>query len=66
VPGVGWVPPADVMRLMEAIESDGGAVIGPYREPLGGLWQVMAALPVELVEPTPYQRDLPRRTSRDS
>lgn len=52
------VPPADVMRLMEAIESDGGAVIGPYREPLGGLWQVMAALPVELVEPTPYQRDL--------
>jgi ParB family transcriptional regulator, chromosome partitioning protein len=52
------VPPAEVMRLMEAIESDGGAVIGPYREPLGGLWQVMAALPVELVEPTPYQRDL--------
>jgi ParB family chromosome partitioning protein len=46
------------MRLMEAIEADGGSVIGPYREPLGGLWQVMAALPLELVEPTPYQRDL--------
>ena len=54
----GGVPPQAVMRLMEAIEGDGGAVIGPYREPLGGLWQVMAALPVELVEPTPYQRDL--------
>jgi ParB family transcriptional regulator, chromosome partitioning protein len=52
------VPPAEVMRLMESIEGDGGAVIGPYREPLGGLWQVMAALPVERVEPTPYQRDL--------
>ncbi|HEV8600759.1 MAG TPA: ParB N-terminal domain-containing protein [Gemmatimonadales bacterium] len=52
------VPPAELMRLMEAIEADGGAVIGPYREPLGGLWQVMAALPVDLVEPTPYQRDL--------
>src|SRR5438552_7640655 len=52
------VPPAPVMRLMEQIESDGGSVIGPYREPLGSLWQVMAALPVELVEPTPYQRDL--------
>src|SRR6185503_10059340 len=52
------VPPAPVMRLMEAIEADGGTVIGPYREPLGGLWQVMAALPLELVEPTPYQRDL--------
>jgi ParB family chromosome partitioning protein len=47
-----------MMRLMEAIEADGGAVIGPYREPLGGRWQVIAALPVEQVEPTPYQRDL--------
>ena len=52
------VPPQGIMRLMEAVESDGGTVIGPYREPLGGLWQVMAALPVERVEPTPYQRDL--------
>jgi ParB family chromosome partitioning protein len=43
---------------MEAIEGDGGAVIGPYREPLGGLWQVIAALPIERVGPTPYQRDL--------
>lgn len=52
------VPPTAVMRLMEAIEVDGGAVIGPYREPLEGLWQIMAALPVDRVEPTPYQRDL--------
>jgi ParB family transcriptional regulator, chromosome partitioning protein len=51
-------PPAAVMRLMEAIESDGGTVIGPYREPLEGMWQVMAALPVDQVEPTAYQRDL--------
>ena len=51
-------PPAEMMRLMEAIEGDGGAVIGPYREPLGGLWQVIAALPIERVAPTPYQRDL--------
>lgn len=52
------VPPAAVMKLMEAIEGDGGTVVGPYREPLAGLWQVIAALPVERVEPTPYQRDL--------
>ena len=51
-------PPAPVMRLMEAIEADGGTVVGPYREPLGGLWQVIAGLPLEKVEPTPYQRDL--------
>jgi ParB family transcriptional regulator, chromosome partitioning protein len=54
----GGVPPAGIMRLMEAIEGDGGSVIGPYREPLGSLWQVIAALPIERVEPTPYQRDL--------
>lgn len=52
------VPPSAVMRLMEFIEADGGAVIGPYREPLEGVWQVIAALPVGRVEPTPYQRDL--------
>lgn len=54
----GGVPPAEVMRLMEGIEASGGVVVGPYREPLGGLWQVIASLPVEQVEPTPYQRDL--------
>jgi ParB family chromosome partitioning protein len=52
------VPPSAIMRLMEAIEADGGSVIGPYREPLEGLWQIIAALPVDKVEPTPYQRDL--------
>ncbi len=51
-------PPAPVMKLMEAIEADGGTVIGPYRDPLGSNWQVMAALPIEKVSPTPYQRDL--------
>src|SRR5215831_7767789 len=51
-------PPAEVMHLMEAIEGDGGAVVGPYREPLGGQWQVIAALPIERVAPTPFQRDL--------
>lgn len=51
-------PPGPVMKLMEAVEGDGGSVIGAYRDPLGGHWQVVAALPIEKVEPTPYQRDL--------
>jgi ParB family chromosome partitioning protein len=46
------------MQLMEAIEADGGTVIGPYRDPLGSHWQVLAALPLDRVAPTPYQRDL--------
>jgi ParB family transcriptional regulator, chromosome partitioning protein len=51
-------PPAALTRLAEAIESDGGSVLAPYKDPLGGHWQIFAALPIDLVEPTPYQRDL--------
>jgi ParB family transcriptional regulator, chromosome partitioning protein len=50
--------PAAVSRLVEAIEADGGSVLAPYKDPLGGRWQIFAALPIDLVEPTPYQRDL--------
>jgi ParB family transcriptional regulator, chromosome partitioning protein len=51
-------PPAAVMQLVEAIQADGGTVLAPYKDPLGGNWQIFAALPIDLVEPTPYQRDL--------
>lgn len=50
--------PAEVDALARAIAADGGAVIGTYREPLGGHWSVLAGLPIEKVEPTPFQRDL--------
>jgi ParB family chromosome partitioning protein len=39
------------------VEEDGGAVIGTYRDPFGGHGMVLAVLPLDLVEPTPYQRD---------
>ncbi|HJP57519.1 MAG TPA: ParB N-terminal domain-containing protein [Gemmatimonadales bacterium] len=51
-------PPAAVSRLAVAIEGDGGSVLATYRDPLGGNWQLFAGLPIDLVEPTPYQRDL--------
>ena len=51
-------PPAANGRLGERIVDDGGTILGSYREPLGGQWQVLAALPIDRVEPTPYQRDL--------
>jgi ParB family transcriptional regulator, chromosome partitioning protein len=51
-------PPAGLTRLAEAIEADGGTVLAPYKDPLGGNWQLFAALPIDLVEPTPFQRDL--------
>ena len=50
--------PAAVTELAQSIQADGGAVLAPYKDPLGGHWQIFAALPIDLVEPTPYQRDL--------
>jgi ParB family transcriptional regulator, chromosome partitioning protein len=50
--------PAALTRLAELIEAEGGKVLAPYKDPLGGNWQIFAALPIDLVEPTPYQRDL--------
>jgi ParB family chromosome partitioning protein len=51
-------PPGEVAELHRDIEGDGGKVLAIYREPYGGKWVVMAALPIDLVEPTPYQRNL--------
>ena len=51
-------PPAEVAELHRAIEGDGGKILAIYREPYGGRWVVLAALPIELVEPTPFQRNL--------
>jgi ParB family chromosome partitioning protein len=54
---LGVDPPAAITALAEQVRDDGGAVLGHYRDPLAGRWLVLAALPVDLVEPTPYQRD---------
>ena len=47
----------DAERLAEAVEDDGGVVLATYREPFGGTPVLFTALPVERVEPTPFQRD---------
>jgi ParB family chromosome partitioning protein len=51
-------PPVAVATLARTIEDDGGVVLGTYRDPLGSHWQMLAALPLDRVEPTPFQRDL--------
>lgn len=51
-------PPATLSGLQADIVADGGRVLGVYRDPLGGHWQILAALPLDKVAPTPYQRDL--------
>lgn len=50
--------PAEVSSLGRDIEADGGTVLSTYRDPLGGHWLILAALPLAKVEPTPFQRDL--------
>jgi ParB family transcriptional regulator, chromosome partitioning protein len=50
--------PAPVAELQASIADAGGVSLASYRDPLGGHWQVLAALPLDRVEPTPYQRDL--------
>jgi ParB family chromosome partitioning protein len=48
---------ADLDQLAEQVAKDGGAVLGRYSEPFGGTPVLLVALPVDRVEPTPYQRD---------
>ena len=51
-------PPAPVRALSDQVAADGGRPLALYREPVGGHWQIFCLLPVDRVEPTPYQRDL--------
>jgi ParB family chromosome partitioning protein len=43
--------------LAAQVERDGGAVIGVYRDPFGAKPVLIVSLPIDRVEPTPFQRD---------
>ena len=47
----------DLLDLTAAVKADGGAVLGSYRDPFGATPVLVVALPIDKVEPTPYQRD---------
>ena len=51
-------PPDSIAELQRTIERDGGKMLTTYREPFGEHWLILAALPIDQVEPTPYQRNL--------
>src|SRR6266480_4900366 len=42
----------------EAVEKVGGCVVGLYKEPFGGHPTLLSILPIDKIEPTPFQRDL--------
>jgi ParB family chromosome partitioning protein len=48
----------DAQAVAERIESVGGQLLGSYHDPLGKQPVLVAILPIESVEPTPFQRDL--------
>ena len=49
---------AEMTKLEALIEEAGGHTLAAYREPFGGHWVALAALPLDKVKPTPYQREL--------
>jgi ParB family chromosome partitioning protein len=48
----------ELAPIAEAVEQAGGCVISAYRDPLGGTALVFAVLPIDAIQPTPFQRDL--------
>jgi hypothetical protein len=51
-------PTGAAAEAAEAIANAGGCVVGSYKEPLGGHPILLSILPIDAVEPTPFQRDL--------
>jgi ParB family chromosome partitioning protein len=51
-------PQSEVAELHRTIDADGGKALAAYREPYGGRWVILAALPIEQVVATPFQRNL--------
>jgi ParB family chromosome partitioning protein len=48
-------PAADAAAVAEKV---GGRLVATYKEPLGGHPVLLAILPIDAIEPTPFQRDL--------
>jgi ParB family chromosome partitioning protein len=48
-------PSAASAEITAAVEKVGGCIVGSYKEPLGGHPIFIAILPIDSVEPTPFQ-----------
>jgi ParB family chromosome partitioning protein len=51
-------PQGAATEAAEAVEKAGGCVVGLYKEPFGGHQTLLSILPIDRIEPTPFQRDL--------
>src|SRR5688572_7615392 len=50
--------PRGAVEVRARIEEEGGLVLGCYSDPLGKNPLIFAMLPIDGIEPTPFQRDL--------
>ena len=48
----------EIRDVVNRVEKEGGSIVGACRDPLGGSPLVIAILPIDAIEPTPFQRDL--------
>src|SRR6516162_11933723 len=48
----------EIRDVINRIEKDSGSIVGSCRDPLGGSPLVIAVLPIDAIEPTPFQRNL--------
>jgi ParB family chromosome partitioning protein len=51
-------PTESTAAIADAIEKAGGCIVGSYKDPLGGHSLLVSILPIDAIEPTPFQRDL--------
>jgi len=51
-------PEGSAAEAAKAVEKAGGCVVGLYKDPLGGHQTLLSILPIDKIEPTPFQRDL--------
>src|SRR5262245_6245930 len=51
-------PSGSAAEIAGAVQKAGGCVVGSYKDPLGGHAVLISILPIDAVEPTPFQRDL--------
>ncbi len=48
----------ELKPLTDRLEAEGGCVVATYRDPLGGNALLLGILPIDRIQPTPFQRDL--------
>jgi ParB family chromosome partitioning protein len=48
----------EAQQVKNRVEDEGGIVVGAYSDPLGKNPLLLAILPIDRIEPTPFQRDL--------